>query len=419
MAIDPNISLGVRGIELPNQLAQYGQIAQIQNAQQSNQLHQLQMQEAQATAQERNALRQLNPNAPDYEQQLFRVNPQLGIAFRKETSAAAAQEATKQKALIDAATAKQSMMSQAYRDISGRPSDANIMAHTEDIQASALFSPQEKQKALATQETLLAMPVTERGAFLASQGAKPSDLKPTVHVGPSGAFSTTPFSNVATPVAGAEGAFKMTEAQRAANAIAQQRANIEGQRLALDRQSVVYQPNAEGGLTAFPSKLAAGETPRGRAVMAAGPGIQPFQVKPSEAEGAQQMSLNQQRSIIKGALKAVSETPDAFGYMAGTLPESARARMASPEENTNRSYLFNVVSGVIKERAGTAQSAAEAETLNRFLPTEKDDAPIIKSKLEGFEKYLTDKESGTTKRRPAAAAAITNPQFPGFSIGKP
>ena len=33
MAIDPNISLGVRQMELANPLAQYGQIAQIQNAQ--------------------------------------------------------------------------------------------------------------------------------------------------------------------------------------------------------------------------------------------------------------------------------------------------------------------------------------------------------------------------------------------------
>ena len=36
MAIDPNISLGVRPLELPNPLAQYGQLAQIQNYQNQN-----------------------------------------------------------------------------------------------------------------------------------------------------------------------------------------------------------------------------------------------------------------------------------------------------------------------------------------------------------------------------------------------
>jgi hypothetical protein len=47
MALDPNISLGVRPlqIQMPNQLAQYAQISQIQNAQQANQLNQMQMAE--------------------------------------------------------------------------------------------------------------------------------------------------------------------------------------------------------------------------------------------------------------------------------------------------------------------------------------------------------------------------------------
>jgi len=47
MALDPNIALQVRGIELPNQLAQYGQLAQIQNAQNQNALAQFQLGSAQ------------------------------------------------------------------------------------------------------------------------------------------------------------------------------------------------------------------------------------------------------------------------------------------------------------------------------------------------------------------------------------
>jgi len=43
MALDPNISLGVRGIEIANPLTQYSQIAQIQNAQNQNQLAQYQL----------------------------------------------------------------------------------------------------------------------------------------------------------------------------------------------------------------------------------------------------------------------------------------------------------------------------------------------------------------------------------------
>lgn len=47
MALDPNIALGVRPIEIANPLAQYGQVAAIQNAQNQNQLAQYQLGAAQ------------------------------------------------------------------------------------------------------------------------------------------------------------------------------------------------------------------------------------------------------------------------------------------------------------------------------------------------------------------------------------
>lgn len=180
MAIDPNIALGVRPIEIANPLAQYGQVAQLQAAQQAQQMNALKMQEAQATMEERNALRRLDPTAADYESQLFRVNPQLGINYRKEAATTAAQKAAETKSLTETAGLKQKMLSQALRDISDRPSDANITAHTEDIQTSSLFSQEEKAKALITQQTLLAIPFEQRQSYLSQQGATASDLKPTV-----------------------------------------------------------------------------------------------------------------------------------------------------------------------------------------------------------------------------------------------
>lgn len=265
--VNPNIAMSYRAPEIQpqNMLADYAAIQQIQSGRQAQELNALKMQEAQATMQERNALRQLNPSAPDYESQLFKVNPTLGIAYRKEAGAAAAQKATEQKTLIEAATAKQGMMSQAYRDISSRPSDANIMAHTEDIQASSLFSDAEKRKALATQQTLLAMPIEERTAYLASQGAKASELKPTTNVGPTGIVQTPAFGGPATVVPGTSAAFGMTPAQIEANKIAQgqlgvsqQRLGLEGQRVGLERERVgIARTEAERkmqGLEALPPK---------------------------------------------------------------------------------------------------------------------------------------------------------------------
>jgi hypothetical protein len=66
MALDPNISLGVKPLELANPLAQYGQIAAIQNAQNQNQLAQFQLGAARRQEESQNVLadvykRSLNP----------------------------------------------------------------------------------------------------------------------------------------------------------------------------------------------------------------------------------------------------------------------------------------------------------------------------------------------------------------------
>jgi len=93
--VNPNIAMSFRAPEIqqPNMLADYAAIQQIQGGRQAQEMNALKMQEAQAALQERNALRQLNPAAADYENQLFRVNPTLGIAYRKEAAATAAQQA--------------------------------------------------------------------------------------------------------------------------------------------------------------------------------------------------------------------------------------------------------------------------------------------------------------------------------------
>jgi hypothetical protein len=168
MALDPSIALGVKPLELPNQLAQYGQVQQIQ-------ANQMKMQEAQAANEERNALRQLNPANADYENQLFKVNPQLGIQYRKERTAAEASTAATAQHKMTAADTRQKMDSQAWRDISNRPSDANIIAHTEDVQDSTLHSPQEKQIVAKRAQMLLDMPFEERKTFLEAQGATAGD----------------------------------------------------------------------------------------------------------------------------------------------------------------------------------------------------------------------------------------------------
>jgi hypothetical protein len=57
MALDPNIALGVRPLEVPNQLAQYAQLSQIQNVQNQNRMADMQLQEYERARAEEEGLR--------------------------------------------------------------------------------------------------------------------------------------------------------------------------------------------------------------------------------------------------------------------------------------------------------------------------------------------------------------------------
>ena len=80
--VDPNIAMGYRGIEVPNQLAQYGQLSQIQNAQNQNLLAQYQLGAAKRGEETQNVLAQAYSQA---------VNPETGtIDYSKLTRLVAA-----------------------------------------------------------------------------------------------------------------------------------------------------------------------------------------------------------------------------------------------------------------------------------------------------------------------------------------
>lgn len=176
MALDPNIALGYRGIEVPNPLNQFAQAQQLQ-------ANELKMQETMAANQERNALRRLDPAAADYENQLFKVNPQLGIQFRKERTASEASQAMAAQHKAEAATKRAAFAAQGERDLARDPSDTNITRWLTATQASDLFTPQEKAQAQAQAESYLSMPVAKRAAAMQMTGASPSDYASQERVG--------------------------------------------------------------------------------------------------------------------------------------------------------------------------------------------------------------------------------------------
>ena len=112
-------------------------------------------------------------------------------------------------------------------------------------------------------------------------------------------------------------------------------------------------------------------------------------------------AINQQKSVINGVIKNVEENKDAFGARQGLvegLPMGGviQNRKMTPEQVQARANVFNASSAVVKERAGTAQSPSEKETIMKFLPSPLDSYDVIINKMIGFNKYLEDKERGTT-----------------------
>jgi hypothetical protein len=134
--------------------------------------------------QERNALRQLNPSSPDYEEQVFRLNPQLGIAFRKERSsseasaaATAASRAAAEKSGFDLKSAQRKFGEDLKRGLSSNPSDENIIAFGQDAVLQGLYS---QDKADATVKQFLAIPVENRASIFSQAGASAAELRPQV-----------------------------------------------------------------------------------------------------------------------------------------------------------------------------------------------------------------------------------------------
>ena len=145
---------------------------------------------------------------------------------------------------------------------------------------------------------------------------------------------------------------------------------------------------------------------------------EPLAPKLSPEQNKDILSINQQRETIRGALKDVEANKDAFSFgrgLAQNVPfgESIAGRFETPAQTETRAYVFNNVSAVIKERAGTAQSAQELQRINSFMPAVTDNADQMIRKLKGFEKYLDDLEKGT--RQPTSRQSSTTANAPAKS----
>jgi hypothetical protein len=177
--VDPTIALGFRQPEQPNLLGQYAAVQQIQSGQQANQLNQMKMQEYERARTEeeglRNFLAQADLAKPETRAGLARYG-KTGLAYGKALTEQDTAALTQQETAFKVQKAKGDFIAQAKRDTSNNPSDANLTAFKEDLTANPLFTAAEKTQLAANVDRILAMPVGDRRAFMASQGASAGEL---------------------------------------------------------------------------------------------------------------------------------------------------------------------------------------------------------------------------------------------------
>jgi hypothetical protein len=173
--IDPSIAMGYKPIQIENPLNQLAAYSQIQSGQQNQQLNALQMQKAQLELDDRNMLRGLDPNAPDYISNITRINPQLGLELLTK-------EQTRKTQQIDRETKINNLTQQMQRNLSSDPSDVNINKNFDRFVSSGLFDANHIADAKDRRDQLLALPLTDRVPFLSRIGASAGDLKPVNQV---------------------------------------------------------------------------------------------------------------------------------------------------------------------------------------------------------------------------------------------
>jgi hypothetical protein len=193
MPLDPSIILGARPPQIDfaqlspvNALTGVMKFRQID---QENQLNAMKMQEYERARAEEEGLRNYlsggrdvpaaDLSSPDTRTNLLRYG-KTGAAYSEALSKQDTAALTQKKAQFEVQKARKDFVAQAQRDTSQNPSDANITAFKEDLLANPLFTEAEKKQMAAGADRILAMPVGERTAFMASQGASASELKPSI-----------------------------------------------------------------------------------------------------------------------------------------------------------------------------------------------------------------------------------------------
>jgi hypothetical protein len=363
--IDPSIAMGYKPIQIENPLNQLAAMTQIQTGQQGQQLNALKLQEAGLELEDRNKLRGLDINSPDFISNVSKFNPKLALTLQKDL--AAYKKSGLETTELQGKISKQEMdrNNQNLRNLSRNPSNANIQAYFEDF---VLDNPNEAQKianAQRTRDYLLSADIPTRNAYLSSIGATAGELKPVIKETDIGgsilprvldAYSGLPIST------GKPIAKTATPGESMTNAIARER-------LANETNPELIRLKAENTEL---GKLAAGQSPLAPKVIAADAG------KNLVGDVATQMGNSYLKLYESSGIKSTSR--GAAANLAASSQSSMLGQMGGgilgTENQSERDFIKSqrpiLVQGIVKATGMTASQINSNVELKNLLDAATD-----------------------------------------------
>ena len=423
MALNPNIALGVRPLEIPNQLAQYAQLSQIQGAQQANQLNQMQMAEYERARREeentRNFLGSANLTDPNVRSELLTKFGKSGREIYGKLS-----EADKAQTEEAARRAKLMQDTQAmYQNISGIISNK---ADAVKFLSTVVNDPALKDSPLAK------IPLMQQVARIPEDPAGLDDWKKQFALG------ATKY---------------ITENKPSTQAI-----NRSGQTDIVQTPGLGGVPKTVGTYADVP--LPAAVLAQKKDIARAGATVLPAQEKAFETElGKEQAgSIIKNRTAAQDAASIIDTVKTGRDIMKSGMITGAGADFlvnlnqglktvgidagyadAAANSQAFTANMAGNVGKLIKQfGAGTGLSDADrefakdmaggrisldAKAINRILDINERAARNVIARhnkdVKGIKTNIPlEVEMPPEIKAPAASNVVTNPQFPGFSIGK-
>ena len=337
------IAQGVQFKAPPDPFAQYAKMQELQRGEETGQMNQMLMQEKQRGFQEYNALRGVmsrpgfDLSTPASQGEVYKVAPTLAENIIKghlgnvKTAAE-----TKNLGLTGAHTQAQTdelaikaigntfdNFTKLNSPLTAARSPESVAAYVTNLYSIPLLGAIAKAQMpleQAIRENVAAAAKDPQAWITAHSGLTGSQIfetlkgtSQTTNLGSTSqqqtidAFGRPVGPAVSTPIT----PVPSTEAALQSSGAAASQAATAAKRLTQENQGVTYQTDANGNIVAMQSRLAPGETPTARSVVAPGGGMQPLKAKPTalaEKTKLQQQQLTQNLGVVIGELKdAVKE----------------------------------------------------------------------------------------------------------------